>query len=75
MTRPQFLIAGMALIPWSAAVFWFFHRDLVRWWHQRSVDRVERKKQAAAMAAERARMLDELAERHPLPPRVPRSRP
>jgi hypothetical protein len=70
----QTVIASMALILWGSAVFWFFRRDIVAWWQRRSAGRVERKKLAVAMVAERTRLLEELAERHSLPPRGPHNR-
>jgi hypothetical protein len=72
MSQLQIVLAGVSVVLWVCAYFWFFHADLARWVRWRSAMRAEDKRTMRAHLEQQARMIDELAQRYQIPQkRVP----
>ncbi len=67
MMDVQTLIAGLVLILWTSAAAWVLRSELQRWWRRRGAPPSERRRLGLGMAAEPARVIEELAEPHRLP--------
>ena len=68
MTPTHWMLAGIALVVWVACYLHFFSANITRWFQQRPQRRAAALEAAERKAAERQRMLDELARKYPLPP-------
>jgi hypothetical protein len=73
MTHGQWILAAAALLLWVAGYLLFFKREAVRWWKGRPKRQRDRREAGRKAADAKARLLDELASKYPLPgaPRPP----
>ena len=68
MNQTRWILAGIALIAWSAGWGLFFKAPIRIWWQERPFKLAKAKKEAQEKAVEHQQMLDELAANNPLPP-------
>jgi len=64
MTRFQWILVALVLATWIPAYVWFFHKDVLHWWHTRRDRRAREQRERAERLAVEARLREELAAKY-----------